>query len=119
MLAGDYYFDLYEKERFDERMEQVLELMLKLTSGSSQEAQQSVAAMPDLTSPGPAEAAHGLNAMLDSLNLQAFARVLLANGIDDFQILHSVGNDDLQKMGFRVGHIAKIRAFLADPPPST
>ncbi|EDQ90873.1 uncharacterized protein MONBRDRAFT_23968 [Monosiga brevicollis MX1] len=109
MLAGDFYWDLFRPELFEQHMGQVVEAMNKKASSAAIAEPTPAPIVPSKASAQMTNLPSDLQELLQSLKLESYADTLIANGIDEVEILVSLPDEELQRLGFRVGHIMKLR----------
>eukprot|EP01065_Artemidia_motanka_P047102 TRINITY_DN729_c12_g1_i1.p1 TRINITY_DN729_c12_g1~~TRINITY_DN729_c12_g1_i1.p1 ORF type:complete len:621 (+),score=234.57 TRINITY_DN729_c12_g1_i1:78-1865(+) len=77
-------------------------------------------APPSSPPPTSLSAAAKLWQLLESAGLSQFQSALASEGYDDAAVLAMVEDSELREMGFRAGHVRKLRLLLAaEAPPET
>eukprot|EP00045_Choanoeca_perplexa_P016710 m.229456 g.229456 ORF g.229456 m.229456 type:complete len:1953 (-) comp17337_c0_seq1:65-5923(-) len=110
--GGRFRYDLFIETLFEKNMAQLVQEIHRKATGEQLVIAPGSSSAPD---PDKDPMEDRLRQALEHLNLTDYATALLREGVDDFETLCALSNEDLKGMGFKVGHIRKIEGLRADP----
>ena len=115
--GGRFFYDLCIEPLFDKTMAQLVQAIHHHATGETLQA----VALPSSGDGAGQDPMEGLDdeplrQALSQLKLTDYAKVLLREGVDDFETLLALSNQDLKGMGFKVGHICKIEGLRGETP---